>query len=97
MVPYAVAGFLLIVGASFVRGARDKYPDFCVGAAIPIAVLLLLPLGYVTGLLCPRTLDATLRQTDLALHFGRLRHDRLANLRQVGTSGSRLCTILCRW
>ena len=69
MVPYAVAGFLLIVGASFVRGAKDKYQDFCVGAAIPIAVLLLLPFGYVTGLLCPRTLDATLRQIDLALHL----------------------------
>jgi len=67
MLPYAMAGFAVIVAASFLRGTKDKYEDFCVGAALPIFLLLLLPFAAATGWLRPDTIDGRLRAIDLAL------------------------------
>lgn len=67
MLYYGMAGFVLIVAVSFIRGTKDKYEDFCVGAAIPIFLFLLLPLAVATGWLRPSTIDASLRAVDLVL------------------------------
>jgi hypothetical protein len=67
MLYYGLAGFVLIMAASFIRGTKDKYEDFCVGAAIPIFLFLLLPLAVMTGWLRPLTIDGPLRAVDLAL------------------------------
>jgi hypothetical protein len=39
MLYYGLAGFILIITAFFICGTKDKYEDFCVGAAIPIFLL----------------------------------------------------------
>jgi PAP2 superfamily protein len=67
MLYYGMAGFVLIIAVSFVRGTKDKYEDFCVGAAIPIFLFLLLPFAVMTGWLRPLTIDGPLRAVDLAL------------------------------
>jgi hypothetical protein len=67
MLYYGLAGFVLIMAVSFARGTKDKYEDFCVGAAIPIFLFLLLPLAVMTGWLRPLTIDGSLRAVDLAL------------------------------
>lgn len=67
MLSCGMAGFALIVVASFLRGTKDKFEDFCVGAAIPIFLLLLLPFELATSWLRPVTIDGWLRTIDLAL------------------------------
>ncbi len=66
MLSCGMAGFALIVTASFLRGTKDKLEDFCVGAAIPSFIVLLLPIGAATGWLRPATIDGSLRSIDLA-------------------------------
>jgi hypothetical protein len=63
----ALAGFLLIMVVSFIRGTKDKYDDFCVGAAIPIFCILLTYISQITIWLRPVTIDAQLRAVDLSL------------------------------
>lgn len=67
MLWYAMAGFAVVVLAASFRGVKDKYEDFCIGAAIPIFILLLLPIGAATGWLRHATIDGQLRSLDLAL------------------------------
>ncbi|HWH60057.1 MAG TPA: phosphatase PAP2 family protein [Terriglobales bacterium] len=67
MLFYGLAGFILIIAASFIRRTKDKYEDFCVGAAIPIFLFMLLPLALATSWLRPLTIDGSLRAIDLAL------------------------------
>src|SRR5215467_4677183 len=67
MVLYALIGFLVIMAASFLRGTRDKYEDFCIAVSIPIFILLLLPIGAFTGWMRPNTMDGALRHADLLL------------------------------
>lgn len=67
MLYYGIVGFAVIMAASFLRGTRDKYDDFCVGAAIPIFLLLLLPFMLLTVWLRTATIDGQLRAIDLAL------------------------------
>ena len=67
MIIFAVVGFAVVMLAAYVRRLPEKYPDFCVGVAIPIFCLLLLPIGAFTGWLRPITLDAAFRRWDLAL------------------------------
>jgi hypothetical protein len=67
MIYYALAGFALVMLAAFVRGTRDKYPDFCVGVSMPLFLLFGLPLVPLTGWVRPVTFDLMLRRWDLAL------------------------------
>jgi membrane-associated phospholipid phosphatase len=65
--PYALAGFALILVVSFLRGTKDKHADLYVGAAIPIFICLLRLLGPLTAWVRPETIDGSLRAIDLAL------------------------------
>jgi hypothetical protein len=67
MLLYAFAGFALIVIASFIQKGVNRFQYFCVGASMPLFLVFGLPLGGVTGLLRPATLDMALRNTDLWL------------------------------
>jgi hypothetical protein len=67
MIYYSLAAFAFVMSAAFLRRTPDKYQDFCIGASIPIFVILLLPVGSATGWLRPVTIDAQLRAIDLKL------------------------------
>jgi len=69
MMLYGLAGFVIVVAASFARRAEDRYQDFCIGAAIPIFLFLLLPISFATAWLRPATIDGSLRGLDLALRL----------------------------
>ena len=67
MLIYGFLGFIAIVTAAFVRKIPDKYEDTCIGAAVPLFLLLLLPLELLTGWIRPMTMDLAFRHADLAL------------------------------
>jgi membrane-associated phospholipid phosphatase len=67
MLYYGLAGFVLIMAVSFIRGTKDKYEDFCVGAAILLFISGLPLLSLVTNWFRPATIDGSLRAVDLAL------------------------------
>jgi hypothetical protein len=67
MLSYALAGFLLIMLVSFLRGTKDKYLDLYVSAALPIFISFLILLGPITSWIRPETIDGQLRAIDLAL------------------------------
>ncbi len=69
MIIYALLGFAVIMVASFLRGTRDKYEDFCIAVSVPIFIILLLPMGAFTGWLRPNTMDVAFRHADLALRL----------------------------
>lgn len=66
MFQFALAGFAVILLTSVLRGT-DLYTDFCVGAAIPVCMLLLGLLSVATTAVSPVTVDTALRHLDLAL------------------------------
>jgi hypothetical protein len=58
---------LIVMGISFVRRERDKYPAFCVAVMLPVfSVLMCIPLRIVSAL-HPHTVDSLLYRVDLAI------------------------------
>src|SRR6185437_16334227 len=82
MLPYAMAGFAVILAASFLRGTKDKHEDLYVAAALPIFICLLRLLGPLTSWLRPHTIDGSLRAIDQVLGL-----DGFAMTRWLGEHG----------
>ena len=64
---YALAGFLVVMVAAYIRKIRNPYEDFAIGLAMPILLMVLVWTAHVTSWLAPTTLDGLLRQVDLSL------------------------------
>jgi len=81
----ALLGALVILVAAFLRGTKDKYPDFCVALGLAFFVLLLTIPNRVSEIWHPHTVDMLLYRADLALGLDSLaiarfvdRHDSLS-------------------
>jgi hypothetical protein len=66
MLWYAIAGFVLIMTASFAR-RTDRFEDFCIGFFLVLFLLFQLVPTMIESSLCPYTWDARLQAADLWL------------------------------